>query len=422
MYDVHSGAFFEADDAILDVVDAAEGRTLVELFEFFQDKHSEKSIASAVKELREEGILSESPIAPAQPPNPPSRLEITRLDLIVTTDACTTEETNCRPIYMDERTGQQAIDILILESGLVRDLQIAFVGGEPLLNAPLVLRLIDYAVTRAIAAEKRVTPLVVTDGSCLNDRLCGELEQRGAVIRLVSDGTSRTLDGIHGSGQSSLATSNLADRDLDLHLRIEDAYETEDPSSVETILDRYPRARSVSIGSDRLASIDQTAWEDLGEIARARWTRGQNVRFREIEDRIDQLVSGRVAAYHDADGLRSIAVDTSGDIYVSRQLIGIPQFRLGNCATGFDGERQREWIRSTHIRSFDTCRDCWARHLCAGGPRAQAYLSNGDVHTPDPSFCRSQRHLYEISIGLYTELIETHPEVAAARFNQEQAA
>jgi uncharacterized protein len=421
LYDVHSGAFFEADETIRDIVDAAEGRTLLELFELFQDTHTEKDVYSAVKELRTEGILSETEIVASSPPNPPSQLEITRLELVVTTDECNSRSPDRQVAYLDEATGRGAIDTLIDASGNVRDLQIAFVGGEPLLNAPLVLRLIDYALDQSSNADKQVSTIVVTDGTCLNERMCGELELRGTVVRLVSDGSSRALDAVHGSGPASLSTADLRGRNLDVHLRIESA-EEDDLSTVETVLDRYPDARSVSLDGASLASIDETALDQLGEIARTRWIRGQKVRFREIEDRMDQVAAGRVAAYHDADGLRSIAVDTSGDIYVSTALIGIPQFRLGHCDTGLDRARQREWIQSTHIRAFDTCRDCWARHLCAGGSRSQAYLANGDVRSPDAAFCRSQKRLYEIAISLYTDLAESHPEVAATRFAREQAA
>lgn len=419
LYDVNSGAFFEADDAILDVVNAAEGRTLVELFEMFRDTHGEKDVYSAVKELREEGIVDDTPIPPVQPPNPPTTLEVTRMDLVVTTDHCNPNITNGKPEYLDEATGRKAVDTLIAASGNVRDLQIAFTGGEPLLNATLVLSLIDYARDQAAAASKQIAPIVVTDGSCLNERLCGELERRGAVVRLVSDGTHRTLAGVSGSGPASLATADLGRRDLDVHLRIEGADEV---STYETLLDRYPDARSISAAEGALADVDEDAIDELGEIARTRWICGQQVRFRELEDRIEQVASGRLAAYHDAEGLRAIAVDTKGDIYVSQALIGIPRFRLGSCDTGLDRERHRDWIRSTHVRSFDACRGCWARHLCAGGSRSHAYLKNGDVRRPDESFCKSQKRLYEIAIGVYTDLSDRYPEVAATRFPGDQAA
>lgn len=422
LYDVHSGAFFEADDIVLDVVEEADGKTLLDLFEIFRDKHTEKDVYSAVAELREEGILSETEIAAAHPPDPPTRLEITRMDLIVTTDAYRPSTAGSQVAYMSETTGTQAVDTLIEASGLVRDIQLVFRGGEPLLNAPLVLKLIDYAHTRGKETGKQVSTVVMTDGACLNARLCGEFERRHTVVRLISDGTVQSLSGIHGDGPASLASTDLATRPLDVHLKIETADPAEDLSLVEQVLDRYPDARSVSIAESSLLSADDTSLDDLGAIARTRWIRGQNVRFREIEDRMDQVASGRVAAYYDGEGLRSVAVDPSGDIYVSAALIGHTSFKMGSVQAGIDYGRQRAWIESTHVRTIEKCRDCWARHLCAGGSRSRAYLTNGDVREPDAAFCRTQKRLYEIAIALYTDLSESHPEVAARRISSGQAA
>lgn len=423
LYDIRSGAFFEADEVVLDIVGKVEGTTLIQLLETFRLKHSEKDVYSAVKELRDEGILSDSPLLPVTLPAPPSELEITRVDLVVTTDDCSRTDSKHRVAYLSETTGLRAVDTLLKESGRVSDLQLGFVGGEPLLNAPLVLRLIDYAQAQAAQVGKRITPIVATSRSFLNARLCAELENRGTLIRLIADQSQTDLTHIHGEGPSSLAAADLTSRNIEVHLRIEDAEETSDGLTyLETILDRYPDAHSVSIGEKHLTAVDEANLEELGDMARSRWIRGHKVRFHEIEDRIDQVSEGRIAAYHDAKGLRSVVIDTEGDIFVSHDLVGISKFKLGNCETGLDRGRQREWIRSTHIQAFDTCRNCWVRHLCAGGSRDRAYLTNGDVLSPDEASCRSQKRLYEVAIGLYTSLSQTHPEVAARRFQREQAA
>jgi uncharacterized protein len=53
---------------------------------------------------------------------------------------------------LDVETGRKAIDFLIEASGPRRNLDIDFFGGEPLLNWPVVVDLVDYC-------EKRVQKL-----------------------------------------------------------------------------------------------------------------------------------------------------------------------------------------------------------------------------------------------------------------------
>ena len=61
---------------------------------------------------------------------------------------------------------------------------------------------------------------------------------------LIADERHQDLTHIHGEGPSSVAAADLMSRNIEVHIRIEDAEEaSDDLTYLETTLDRYPDAR-----------------------------------------------------------------------------------------------------------------------------------------------------------------------------------
>jgi uncharacterized protein len=91
-------------------------------------------------------------------------------------------------------------------------------------------------------------------------------------------------------------------------------------------------------------------------------------------------------------------------------------FKIGDVFSGIDRERQRGWIKSTHVEKFAHCSDCWARFLCGGGCRLSSFLENSRVDEPDEVACRIIRRTYELAMGTCLEIASEDDEALAQRY------
>ena len=193
LFDVATGVFFHVDDVICDILDLCEGRSLLDLLNMLRDRHAEKEILSAFRELYGAAILSEIP-PETRPFAPPGRLEIVHLGLDITYDGLSgadivaRDDGACPPAaYMEEEVACKAIDLLLKESGRIRRCTVTFQGGEPLLNAQLVEKVIDYALAQAGKLGKEIAFEVVSDSRLLNEQAFGLLRKRNADIVVKMD-------------------------------------------------------------------------------------------------------------------------------------------------------------------------------------------------------------------------------------------
>ena len=413
LFEVHTGAFFEVDDVITDFLSACEGHSLIDMFERFRVVHGEKDVLSAYKELRDAGLVSETRHEAEAPFTPPSRLEITRIDLLVSTDHVDGSEQ--RPAYMTEDIGRRAVDLLVKESGYAASVHVSFVG-EPLMNAALVLKLADYATDVTSALGKNVSFSVATRAAFLNERTCDELRKRNFEVQLID--TDVSAENLHGHGPTSVSPFDLrlvrADRSPRLTVSSESM--ADDPlTHVADVLSRFPNAERIHLDSRHLKTISDEGLEGLVDIVRDHVLLGTKTRLGEIEDSLDQVYNGRLACYRESGGVRSVAVSPDGELFVSHALAGDAQFRFGHLDTGIDRVAQRKWLRSNHVTNIPGCQSCWARYLCGGGSR-----SEGDGgETPD--WCRATRKTYELTMFACLELAELCPDALQKRYGEGQA-
>ena len=70
---------------------------------------------------------------------------------------------------MDLETGKKAIDFLLKESGPIKNLELDFFGGEPLLNFDVVKELVRYGREKEAPLGKNIRFTITTNGALLDD-------------------------------------------------------------------------------------------------------------------------------------------------------------------------------------------------------------------------------------------------------------
>ena len=445
LFDVHSGIFFQADQVILSILDLCEGRSLVDLLGILRYKYPEKDIVSAFRELYLAGILLDSP-QETHPFVPPGRLEIVYLGLDITYDRLSdnhhfarSDATALAPAtaYMDDRIARKAIDLLMAESGRIKQCHVTFQGGDPLLNPQLVEKTIHYGVQQARAAGKDIFFEVFSDGRLLNEQLLAVLRKQNADIAVkIDSNTDSGLSLFHGSGPYSLspkeAQEYASETDARIHLNgTVDRNNLNLGEQIHEHLTNYPSARSIALRFSALSPNHPAAItradmptaiagiEDLAECVRRHVLSGKRTWIGEFEDAIFQVYNRKISLYHCGAGTRYITVAPDGKLYVCPGLTGNSAFCLGDLDSGIDQKLQRAWTKSTHVEKFPSCASCWTRYLCGGGCKLSSFLGSEQVGEPNPVSCKLSQHTYELAMATCLDIASEDPAQLEQRYAED---
>jgi uncharacterized protein len=78
---------------------------------------------------------------------------------------------------MSAETARKAVDWLMENSGGIKQVRVAFFGGEPLLNLPVLWETVSYAKEQAARHSKEVSFGMTTNATLLDDEIVAYLKQ-----------------------------------------------------------------------------------------------------------------------------------------------------------------------------------------------------------------------------------------------------
>ncbi len=158
---------------------------------------------SEMRELRKLKLIVSEEVTPSEAP-PESKSGESRKDVeypVAGIILLLAQECNMRCVYcygvggkyagaglMSEETAFRAVDWLIANSGNARKVGIGFYGGEPLLNFPLMRKVVSYAGTKAAEKCKQINFNMTTNGSLLTDEISSFLEDEKIDLLISFDG------------------------------------------------------------------------------------------------------------------------------------------------------------------------------------------------------------------------------------------
>ncbi|MDD2493405.1 MAG: 4Fe-4S cluster-binding domain-containing protein, partial [Bacilli bacterium] len=101
---------------------------------------------------------------------------------------------NTQRDYMSLSVGKASIDFLIHNSGNIKNLEVDFFGGEPLLNIDVVKQIVEYAKIKAEQAKKTFDFTLTTNCINLNEETRDFLNREMVNVVLSIDGRKETHD------------------------------------------------------------------------------------------------------------------------------------------------------------------------------------------------------------------------------------
>jgi len=288
---------------------------------------------------------------------------------------------------MTRETADQAVDLLVSGAEPGARLNLAFLGGEPLANRPVL-----QAVTRRAAglAQARGVTLnfsITTNGTLLTEADAAFFEEFGFAVTVSLDGPAEVHDALRpyksGRGSFDRVMTNVRpmlawQRRMQVTARI-----TVTPrnlalrETLDLFLDEgfhsvgfSPLLRSPN-GSDEMqaATLEVMLGEmiDCGREFERRSLAGERYAFANMVNAMKEIERGTHRPYPCGAGAGYLGVSADGDLAACHRFVGDEEGAMGSLVDGVDRRRRADWLAERHVHRQEPCRSCWARYLCGGG-------------------------------------------------------
>ena len=322
---------------------------------------------------------------------------------------------------MPASVGKAALDFLIENSGVRRNLEVDFFGGEPMLNFDVVKEIVAHGRAREVAAGKKFRFTLTTNGAFLDDENIAYINENFDNVVLSLDGRREVNDRMRpfAGGAGSYDTilpkiRALAEARNHENYYVRGTYTRLNPDfaadvahladagfkniSVEPVV--APQSEDFAIREEDLPALF-AEYERLADELLSRENSGCGVLFFHFEMDITggPCIAKRVTGC--GAGSEYLAVTPSGKLYPCHQFVGDEKFCVGDVQSGL---RENELTRSfaaCHVFSKAECTNCWAKFYCSGGCHATAYYANGTIRQPDKISCELMKKRIECALYIF---------------------
>jgi len=332
---------------------------------------------------------------------------------------------------MPEDTGIRAIDWLAERSGRIREPGIRLFGGEPLLNFPVIRRVVEHAKVRE---GKSFRFLITTNGTLLDDETVAFLAANAIKVVVSLDGPADVQDANRpfrdGRGSYEVVAANVA-RLLSvvpphqvfcratLHGSTDPAHVRKAIRDLGVAHCKVAEAAPSMLG-DHAARRDPAPlmkyWEaEAAQLLHAVRERdaarvvGMN-QTSPVAKMLIALASGRRKYFHCGAGRSYLAVSAAGDVFPCHRFVGLTDHRMGSL---WDDTLDAAPYSQSLVTTLPECSECWARYLCGGGCIYDHLARSGSIAGPDPVSCRQMRFVAELAVHVHCELDEADRAYAA---------
>ena len=288
---------------------------------------------------------------------------------------------------MSAETANQAVDLMMNSASPGTRLNLAFLGGEPLVNRSVLQSVTWRAARLAESRGLALTFSITTNGTLLNPADADFFETFGFAVTVSLDGPREVHDTLRtyksGRGSFDRIMQNLQpllsrQRRMQVSARVT---VTPNNLALRRTLDDFINAGFHSVGFSPMLSAPNGNGEmqmddlermlgemiDCGRAFERRWHVGERYPFANMLNAMREIEKGTHRPYPCGAGAGYFGVSADGDLAPCHRFVGDSDTVMGSLSAGVDARRQSEWLADRHVHRQQPCRDCWARYLCGGG-------------------------------------------------------
>lgn len=318
---------------------------------------------------------------------------------------------------MSREIALKAVDYLVDNSGLRRNIEIDFFGGEPLMNFNIVKETVAYGREIEKKTGREFYFTITTNGTLLDEHKIEFINEQMDNVVISLDGRKEVHDSTRydktgkGSydrivphakelvstrnGKSYFIRGTFTSRNKDF---------SKDVMHLSALGFKEISVEPVVGSGDKLFIKEAELPDILNEYEKLAadylncLREGQDLRFYHFNLNLYEgpCIYKRVAAC--GAGFEYLAVSPEGYLYPCHQFVGQREFVMGDIYSGIKNMTLRDSFKGNNILTKAKCRDCWAKLFCSGGCHANAWYSNGNTAEPNEIACTLQKKRIECAI------------------------
>lgn len=299
--------------------------------------------------------------------------------------------------HMPWATAQSAIDDLLARVPAGGSASLAFLGGEPLLNRPVLRQATLHAARRAAERGIAMRFALTTNATMLTEDDALFLAEHGFAVTVSIDGEKELHDALRptqgGTGSYERIVRRLQPlfhaKPLQVAARVT---VTPQHTALRTTLEHLMSMGFHSVGfSPSLSSRDpalQLSSADLismlaqmvdcAQAFEAHVVRGEPYPFSNMLAALQELHRGTHRPLPCGAGAGYLGLSADGRYSACHRFVADPRAAMGDLRHGVDDTARTRWLQQRHVDRQEPCRSCWARYLC-GGACHHEVLNRGRV-------------------------------------------
>ncbi len=323
---------------------------------------------------------------------------------------------------MEWEVAKASVDRLVAEAEPGVRINLAYLGGEPLINRDLVQRTTEYAVDQAHANGLSVGLSITTNGTLLRPEDAAFFEAHGFAVTISLDGMGEVHDKLRpnrgGRGSFDTILKRVEPLLAAQHRMQVGARVTVTPQNMNLpeTLDRFVGMGFHSIGfSPMLASpngqheLNRSDLDEMlsqmircGEVFEAAVIEGRRYPFSNMAAAMQEIHRGTHRPYACGAGGGYFGVSADGGLFACHRFVEDEAGAMGDVYDGPDLRREN-WLTNRHVHTQSPCGTCWARYLCGGGCHHEV------IHRGRPA-CDYIRGWLHYCLQAYVRLSEARPD------------
>ena len=291
------------------------------------------------------------------------------------------------PKSMPFETAKASVDLLLSETKPDQRINLAFLGGEPLVNRTVLRQATEYASSRARARGQSIGFSITTNGTLVEPEDAAFFERYGFAVTVSMDGPAADHDRLRPFKNGRGSYERVIERVRHL-LRTKNRMQvsarvTVTPANLglRRTLDELLDLGFESVGfSPMLASpsgrdeLNRPALQTMlagmiecGQRFEHKAARREPYAFSNMVTALEEIHRGSHRPYPCGAGGGYLGVSAEGDLAACHRFVGDDRGHMGSLRAGVDRSRQAEWLEDRHVHRQHECKSCWARYLCGGG-------------------------------------------------------
>lgn len=288
---------------------------------------------------------------------------------------------------MSVESALKAIDLLIKDCPEEGNVQLTFLGGEPLINRKAIREAVSYAETKAREKKITVRYAITTNGTLLTEEDAVFFETHGFAVTISLDGLKDVHDAQRpmkgGKGSFDRVIQNIQpllaiQKQMQVSARV-----TVTPENINLAeaLDEFIQMGFHSVGFSPLLRSSNGQGEMTPESLAGMLENmiacglnfekqvlaGKRYPFLNMVNALKEISKGTHRPYPCGAGAGYMGVSADEELFACHRFVNEEAGYLGNLNNGINTNAQNNWLSTRHVHNQNPCSQCWARYLCGGG-------------------------------------------------------